>query len=217
MMNYKIQIPILVSLIVVLLSSQGTVYGDGSGDKGSLRAEFRSFYFNRDKDQDNPDSIALTQALMLRYKSPYVSDIVNINASLFGNLKLHGETGQGGTGLLRDNEDGSQSSYGKLSEIFASFKLPSDGLFDIGRLQLYTPLLNDSDNRATPSTTQAGILSIETRGPDFYLLASDRGSAKTESDFDKYTDANGNHFNIYVAGIDHKFNKIMKSIFYLKQ
>jgi hypothetical protein len=143
---------------------------------------------------------------MLRYHSPYVRDAFNINASVFGNLELQAETGEGGTGLLHDEDDGDQSSYSKIAEVYAKFNLPNTSSFDIGRLQVDTALLNDSDNRATPSTTQLAILDIETTGPDFYALVSDRGSAKSESDFGKYTDSNGDHYNIYVAGIDHEFN-----------
>lgn len=186
-----------------------SVFASEDTEYGNLDTTFRTFYFNRDKKQDTPDSVAFTQALMARYHSPYVGNTVNLNASFFGALKLNGETGKGGTGLLRDNADGSQSSYGKLAEIYASIKLPNDGSLDIGRLQLDTPLLNDSDNRATPSTTQAGLIDIKTAGPDFYVLASDRGSAKTEDNFGEYTDTSGKTYNVYVAGIDHEFDNTL--------
>lgn len=205
------KIVVLSSLVFAILSYDIDVRANEGTDIGTLDAAFRTFYFNRDKKENNPDSVALTQALMLRYHSPYVRDIVNLNASVFGNLELLGDNGEGGTGLLHDEDDGSQSSYGKLAEVYAKFNLPNYSSFDIGRLQIDTALLNDSDNRATPSTTQLAIVNIETAGPDIYALASDRGSAKSESDFGKYTDSNGDHYNIYVAGIDHEF----KNSFYL--
>jgi hypothetical protein len=197
---------LLACLVYAISISDIDVYAGEGTEVGTLDAAFRTFYFNRDKKQNNPDSVALSQALMLRYHSPYADNVVNFNASVFGNLELQAETGEGGTGLLHDEDDGDQSSYSKLAEIYARFNLPNTSSFDIGRLQIDTPLLNDSDNRATPSTTQLAILDIDTTGPDFYVLASDRGSAKTEPDFGKYTDSNGDNYNVYVAGIDHEFN-----------
>ena len=202
---------VLTGLVFAVLIYDIDVHSDEGPDIGTLDAAFRTFYFNRDKDENNPDAVALTQALMLRYHSPYVHDVINVNASVFGNLKLQGEIGKGGTGLLRDEVDGSQSSYSKLAEAYAKFNLPNSSSFDIGRLQIDTALLNDSDNRATPSTTEVAILNIETAGPDIYALASDKGSAKPESDFGKYTNSNGDNYNIYVAGINHEF----KNKFYL--
>ena len=193
-------------LAVVLLSC-GVVEitcAEEKSDYGALGAHFRSFYFNRDKEQNNPDSVALTQALMLRYSSTYFRDFVGLNASWFGNLKLIGEDGKGGTGLLQDLDDGSQKSYGKLAEVFVKFNLPYGSSMDVGRMALLTPLLNDPDYRATPTTTQAGIFKIGTKKTSAYAVASDKGSAYTESDFSPYTDSNGDQFNIYAVGIRHK-------------
>ena len=177
-------------------------------DYGDLNAQFRTFYFNRDKEPD-PDSEAFTQGLMLRYSSPYYRDVTGLNASWFGNLKLVGEDGKGGTGLLHDQEDGSQESYRKLAEIFVKFKLPYAGGLDIGRIELDTPLLNNPDFRATPSTTQAGVLRLGTEKTGFYGLVSDKGSAQTDTDFGSYTDSNGDNFNIYVVGIQHNADNLL--------
>jgi imipenem/basic amino acid-specific outer membrane pore len=195
----------LASILSIILVQVTTVDAADVGKDGNLEAQFRTFYFDRDKADNVPSSTALSQALMLRYHSPYMNDVVNLNVSGFGNLKLSGEDGEGGTGLLDDEPDGKQSSYSKLAEIYAKFNLPNSGGIDIGRFQINTPLLNDSDNRATPSTTQAAFFNIRTSGPDFYGLMSDRGSAKTKDEFGEYTDTNGDSFNVYVVGIDHKF------------
>lgn len=161
----------------------------------------RSFYFNRER-EDLPSSIALTQALMLRYDSPYFGDVIGFNASGFANLKLAAENGEGETDLLQDKPDGNQDSYAKLAEIFVKFKLPYASNLDIGRMELRTPLLNDPDFRATPTTSQASIFSIQKGGLRAYAAVSDKGVAYTETEFSNYTDANGDQFNIYVLGAD---------------
>ncbi len=171
---------------------------------GGLDAEFRSFYFNRDKAEGLTDSEALTQALMLRYKSPYLNDIVGFNASWFGNLKLAAEDGKGGTGLLQDEPDGSQESYAKLAEAFVKFKLPLESTLDIGRMELFTPLLNDPDYRATPTSSQAGLFRIGNKAVTAYLAGSDKGSNYTETDFYPYKDSSGETFSIYAAGVEYK-------------
>ena len=172
---------------------------------GSLDAQFRTFYFDRDRAGAEPSSTAFTQALMLRYRSPYFKDVFSINLSGFGNLKFQGDDGEGGTGLLIDEPNGEQSSYSKVGEVYAKFKLPDNGGIDVGRFQINTPLLNDSDNRGTPSTTQAALFKINTNIANFYGLISDRASAKTEDDFGEYMDSNGDSFNVYAFGADREF------------
>lgn len=168
---------------------------------GRMDADFRSFYFDRER-EDLPVSRALTQALMLRYRSPYLKDVVSLNGSFFGNLKLIGKDGEGGTGLLQDELDGSQKSYAKLAEAFASFKLPLESRLDVGRMELIAPLLNDPDYRATPATSQAVSFRTAYKGVVGYLAGSNKGSAYTDPEFRSYTDDRGESFNIYTAGLE---------------
>ncbi len=119
---------------------------DETTDYGTMDAHFRTVYFNRDKDDDNSDSVAGSQALMLKYKSAYLGDMLGIDASGYGNLKLYGPDGKGGTGVLYDEESGSQSSYYKLGEINLKAKFDDTADARIGRMVIDTPLLNDSDS-----------------------------------------------------------------------
>lgn len=172
---------------------------------GELTASFRTVYFNRDKREGNADSKAASQAVVLNYQSPYFNDIIGIDASGFSNGKLYGPNNEGGTGVLRDDQDGSQSSYWKLGEINikAKYKDVVDGR--VGRMFVDTPLLNDSDSRATPSTTRAISANVYFGDLNVYGIASNEGTAKTESSFRKYVDTNGDEFEIYVGGASYEF------------
>jgi len=189
----------------MLLATSKPSPADDEVDYGSLRTDLRTFLFNRDKQDQAPDSIATTQALMLRYSSPLFNDVVGLDASYFGNAKLSAKDGEGGTGLLKDKDDGSQGSYSKLAEIYARFRFSRNFGIDLGRMELNTPLLNDPDIRATPSTTQAGYFKFDNGKTGGYGLVTDKGSARTDSDFGSYIDSKGNDFTVYVAGITHKF------------
>ncbi len=197
--------PAVVKLLLglVLFNLTGISTAEERKPYGKLDADFRSFYFVRDK-QDLPTSEALTQALMLRYDSAYLNDIVGFNASFFGNLKLAAEDGKGSTGLLQDEADGSQESYAKLAESFVKFKLPMRSTLDLGRMELFTPLLNDPDFRATPTSSQGGIFKIAGERLSAYITGTDKGSGYTETTFNDYTDANGETFNIFAAGVTYK-------------
>lgn len=174
-------------------------------DIGEFEIKLRTYYFNRDKDQGNPDSEAFTQGMLLYYNSPYLNDFVSLNAAAFANLKLVGEDGKGGTGLLQDQPDGSQISYAKLGEINLDFKLPKNGNLIVGRKQLSYPLKNDIHNRTTPASSQAAILSYDIGETTVYALATDRSAPKTISKFNKYQDTNGDDFTVYIAGAKHNF------------
>lgn len=195
---WSVRVKLVLSL--VLFNFAGTSIAEEHAPYGKLDADFRSFYFVRDK-EDLPTSEALTQALMLRYDSAYLNDVVGLNASFFGNLKLAAEDGEGGTDLLQLNADGSQKSYGKLAEAFVKFKLPMQSSLDLGRMELFTPLLNDPDFRATPTSSQGGVFKIGGEQLSGYITGTDKGSGYTESTFNAYTDTNGEAFNIYAAGI----------------
>jgi imipenem/basic amino acid-specific outer membrane pore len=197
-MLFGIIIPSIVGGYFTALSSAS------AGDLGDLEVHFRTFYFNRDR--SGPDREAFTQGLMLRYHTPYVADLFNVNASLFTNLKLVGEDGSGGTGLLVDEGDGSQSSYAKMGEVYANINLPYESILSVGRLQLNTPLLNDSDSRGTPSSTDAAVFNFSHWDTNFYAVASTGGSARDEESFSRYTDVNGDNFQVYVIGADKYFD-----------
>jgi imipenem/basic amino acid-specific outer membrane pore len=197
--------PWLISGFIIAFSLIINAHIVRAADIGEFELKMTTFYFDRDKGGGLPDSEALTQGFLLYYTSPYLNDFVNINVAGFTNIKLVGETGKGGTGLLQDEPDGSQSSYTKLAEINLDFKLPKNGNFIIGRKQLKYPLKRDSNNRATPALSQAAFLTYDIGNTSVYALATDRGSPKTASKFNKYQDNNGDDFTVYIAGASHTF------------
>lgn len=153
-----------------------------------LNVDLRTFYFNRDFSEGSaPNRVALTQAIRVDYTNE-LTDRIAIGASLFANAKLDGHGDDQSTGLLTSNSN----SYAKLGQIFADVKLAENASVRLGRWVVNTPLLNDSDSRATPSSTQAVKLSGNVADVDLYALYSDRASAKADASFEKYgTDSDG--------------------------
>lgn len=192
-------------LAATSLSLQANAAGSGLLDDDSLTASFRTFYFNRDKDSGNADSEALSQALRLDYQSGYVNNLIGFDASLFTVGKLYGEKGEGGTGLLQNEGDGSQGSYTKFGQALVKLKLGQNAELRAGRMVLGTPLFNDSDSRATPSATQAVMAFGNFNGVDLYGIWSDKGTSKTEDDFESYTDNTGNDYEVMVIGGGYSF------------
>ncbi len=164
-----------------------------------VNVDLRTFYFNRDFSEGTSDNReALTQALRVDFVHQAM-DSLQLGASLFANVKLHDDGDSQLTGLL-DSDDG--SGYAKLGQIFADYSFTDNLSVRAGRWVVNTPLLNDSDSRATPSSTQAIKLTNSFDGGQFYLLYSDRASAKTDSSFTKYRDANGESYGIALIGGD---------------
>jgi hypothetical protein len=193
-------------LAATSLSLQANAAGSGLYEDDSLTASFRTFYFNRDKDSGNADSEALAQALRLDYQSGYFSDLIGYDVSLFSVAKLAGDRGEGGTSLLQTEGDGSQGGYTKFGQALVKLKLGENAELRAGRMVLDTPLFNDSDSRATPSATQAVMASGNFNGVDLYGIWSDKGTSKTEDDFESYTDNNGNDYEVAVIGGGYSFD-----------
>ncbi|NRA19787.1 MAG: outer membrane porin, OprD family [Oceanospirillaceae bacterium] len=191
-------------LATVTINVQAAEVNSGFIGDSKLDLNLRTFYFNRDK-IGQPDAKALSQGLRLDFTSGYVNDIIGFDASIFSSQKLVGKKGHGGTGLLQD-KDGSQRSYTKIGQAFVKVKLGQYAGLKAGRMLLNTPLLNDSDSRSTPSSTQAVVAQANLSGADIYAIWSDRSSAKTNQSFEKYTDASGNDYDVKVIGGSYNFN-----------
>lgn len=163
-----------------------------------VNVDLRTFYFNRDFAEGTAESReALTQALRVDFTGQ-ATDSLTLGASLFANLKLSDSGDSQLTGLLDSEGD----SYGKLGQIYADFKATDSFSIRAGRWVVNTPLLNDSDSRGTPSSTQAIKLTNSYDKGKVYVLYSDRASAKTDSSFTKYEDGNGDSYGIALIGGD---------------
>lgn len=75
-----------------------------------------------------------------------------------------------------------------------------------GRMSLATPLLYDDDARSTPSSTQAVKLDTNLGGADLYAIYSDRAVNMNGTKFEKYKNAAGEEFDLYVLGGGYTFD-----------
>jgi len=186
------------------LSAQAAETGSSFFNDSKLDLDLRSYYFNRDK-VGEADAVALSQALRLNFTSGYAYDVIGFDGSLFSSNKISGESGKGGTGLLQDDGN-SQRGYAKVGQAYVKLKLGDTTKLKAGRMVLDTPLLNDSDSRSTPSSTQAVMAEANVLGAKVYGIWSDRSSAKTNESFEKYTDTSGNDYNVKVIGAGYTFS-----------
>ena len=178
-------------------------------DDTGVSLELRNFYFNRDykkKQFDGtnrkPDLVeSWAQGARLDIESGYFMDTIGIDASWYGSLKLIGRDDEWGSGALRNSNpknkvrngvtylEKDQKGYDKLGQVFLKTRFGDESLnahINAGRMFLDTGLLNDSDVRVTPSTTQAIYADINWDDFTLYGFSSDKASSKTASGFHKY-------------------------------
>ena len=176
-----------------------------AADDAEFNFSTRTFYFNRDFREGPEDRIALTQALRGDFVSATLADRFRIGASVFANLKLDGQKNDAGTALLKVDSNGDTEVYAKLGQLYLDAKLTDDVNLRLGRMVLGTPLLNDPDNRATPSSSQAIVLTAKPGNADLYAIYTDKAVTKTETSFTEYS-ANGQDYDIVVLGGGYAFD-----------
>ncbi len=200
---------LLVTAMITASYSQLSLAQEGSGffNGSKLDLNLRTFYFNRDFIPNaSADRVALAQGLRLNFQSGYINNIVGFDASVFAVGKLHGEDDKGKTGTLRTLSNGEQQGYAKFGQAFFKVKLGENSGVNVGRMTLSTPLLDDSDSRTTPSSTQGVYAYTQYQNLNLYAIWSNKGSAKTSQEFRDYTDSNGSDYSIAIAGGNYKFN-----------
>ncbi len=110
-------------------------------------AQFRTFYFNRDK-YDNTRSEAWAIGGWLSYQSGYLADLLRIGAVGYTSQPLYAPDDRDGTLLLQPGQKG----YTVLGQAYAEVKF-SDQIFGaVGRKEYDTPYINKNDVRMTPNT-----------------------------------------------------------------
>lgn len=182
----------VLPLSVMLLSASSMTY---AATDAQVEGSLRTFYFDRDFQSSKTDRTSLTQALRLD-ATVKATDTITLGASAFANLKLDGQGDDQSIGTLTDGSDG----YAKLGQLYADVALGENASLRLGRWVTSTALLNDNDNRATPPSTEAIKLEGTVGGATLFGMYSSRASSKTESDFEKYIDANGESYGVYVVG-----------------
>ena len=186
----------------------------------------RNFYFNRDFRQHRTDSASnhkpslsetWAQSARIDLRSGYFADIIGLDASWYGALKLVGDDEKYGSGVLRDRSAtvknghlvARQESYNKLGQAYLKARFSSEDLnthLKAGRLFIDTPLLNDSDSKATPSSTQGVLAELNYDNFGLYGIYSDRASGNTESGFKKYENSHGDSWDIHILGASANFD-----------
>ncbi|MGB1238758.1 MAG: OprD family outer membrane porin [Pseudomonadales bacterium] len=200
---------LLTCAIIAAGHAQTSIAQEASGflADSKLDLNLRTFYFNRDRiSGTRPDSVALSQGLRLDYQSGYINDIIGFDASIFAVGALSAEDNRGGTGTLRTLGNGEQEGYGKFGQAYLKLKLGEDSGVKLGRLVINTPLLDDSDSRTTPSSTQGVYAYTQYQNLNLYAIWSDQGSAKTDEKFRKYTDTNGDDYAVAIIGGSYAFD-----------
>ncbi|MEH6442805.1 MAG: OprD family outer membrane porin [Oceanospirillaceae bacterium] len=204
---------LLVTAILATSYSQMAAAEESAGfiAGSKLDLNLRTFYFHRDrKPSGSDDSIALTQGLRLNFESGYFNNIIGFDASIFAVGALSAKDDEGGTSTLRTTSNGEQKGYAKFGQAYAKVKLGENSGLKIGRMTINTPLLDDSDSRVTPSSTQGVYAFTQYQNIDLYGIWTDRGSAKTSEQFNEYTDTNGDDYSVGIVGGGYKFNSGVK-------
>ena len=170
-------------------------------DDGSLNVELRNHFHERGKEQTvDASSSQWAQAIRADYSSGYFENIVGIDINAYYALKLGASniddpTGSALTpGVLPHDSKGDSDSFGKLGYAL-KFNLMDMGVLKYGRMELDTPLVNDSDSRALPSMTEAFYGDIAYQGFSGYGVWATKSSDRTSAGFDDFMtkDKNGKY------------------------
>ena len=116
-------------------------------------AKFRSYYFNRDRNQSN-DSEAWTYGGALEYKSGWWQDFLQIGASIHTSQRIVGSKDKDGTLLLKPGQHG----FVSLGEAYLLGRISEELEVKLFRQALNLPYLNKQDSRMVPNTFEAYIL-----------------------------------------------------------
>lgn len=199
-------------LVTVMLATSYSQMGAAQENAGfitgsKLDLNLRTFYFNRNRiPSGSADSIALAQGLRLDFESGYFNNIIGFDASIFAAGALSAKDNEGGTSTLRTLNNGEQEGYAKFGQAYVKVKLGENSGLKVGRMTINTPLLDDSDSRTTPSSTQGVYAFTKYQNLDLYAIWTDRGSAKTNEQFEKYTDSTGDEYSVGIVGGSYGFN-----------
>ena len=119
---------------------------------GHVALKPRTYYFNRDK-ADGTRSRAWALGGSVEYESGWWKEFLSVGAELYDAEKLHGESDEDGTLLLRPGQRG----YTVLGKAYVTLRSENhDATFY--RQTLDQPYVNKQDSRMTPNTFEAYTL-----------------------------------------------------------
>ena len=180
------QLSVLSAAVMLASAAQANSFVDDS----SLNIELRNFFNERSKEQKNSyddSSSQWAQAIRADYSSGYFENIVGIDINAYYALKLGASNidSNANPGVLPVDSKGDSSSFGKTGYAI-KFNLMDSGVAKYGRMQLDTPLINDSDSRALPSMTEAFYADYNYEGLSVFGVWATKANAKTRAGYDKY-------------------------------
>ena len=156
-------------------------------DDGSLNIELRNLFNDRADEQSgvaDTSSSQWAQAIRADFSSGYFENIVGIDINAYYALKLGAsDIDVSNPGVLPTESNGDSDSFGKTGYAI-KFNLMDMGVLKYGRMQLDTPLLNNSDHLALPSMTEAFYGDISYEGLSAYSTWATRFSSTTDSGFE---------------------------------
>ncbi|MET4693763.1 OprD family outer membrane porin [Endozoicomonas lisbonensis] len=180
------QLSVLSAAVMLASAAQANSFVDDS----SLNIELRNHFHERSNEQKNSyddSSSQWAQAIRADYSSGYFENIVGIDINAYYALKLGASNVDGNTnpGVLPVDTKGDSNSFGKTGYAI-KFNLMDSGVAKYGRMQLDTPLINDSDSRALPSMTEAFYADYNYQGLSVFGVWATKANAKTRAGYDKY-------------------------------
>jgi hypothetical protein len=119
-----------------------------------LNVHFRSFYFNRQNDDDTA-SEAWALGGWVQYASGWLLDTFAIGATYYTSLPAYAPDDRGGTGLLTPGQD----AIGTFGEAWAALRYKDYALLKGGRQRIDEGFVGPQDIRMVPNTFEALVLS----------------------------------------------------------
>jgi hypothetical protein len=118
-----------------------------------LNVRFRSFYFNRQNDDDTA-SEAWALGGWIQYASGWLLDTFSIGATYYTSLPAYAPDDRGGTGTLTPGQD----AIGVFGEAWAALRYQDYALLRGGRVKIDEGYINPQDIRMVPNTFEALML-----------------------------------------------------------
>lgn len=177
------QLSTLSAAIMLATTAQANSFVDDS----SLNIELRNHFQERSKEQDKETSSSQwAQAIRADFTSGYFENIVGIDLSAYYALKLGASNiDSADPGVLPSDDDGDSRSFGKTAYAI-KFNLMDMGVAKYGRMQLDTPLINNSDDAALPSLTEGFYADVAYEGLTAHAVWATKANEKTNSSFTDY-------------------------------
>jgi len=190
----------LAALALGAVASGSSVAAEAQNDGFKVDLDLRTFYMNRDFDNDIPDTIAAGQAFKLNIASPYFGGLVGFDATVTEVVALENDKTDNTSDVLAKGGEG----YTAVENLFVKVKPVENVNIRAGRMVMMTPLLNDLQSRLSAPSTQAVYADIALDNLSMYAFYTDEASRNTREGFYEY-EANGEDYDIRSVGGTYKF------------